>query len=79
MKRKSGDGKFTIEVKGGYLEGSKYQREDRTAIIKLYAHDTSVTLNEVANAIIDCTFSGTGVNMRVDSNRFSKLNSVFPI
>lgn len=74
MKQRSGNGKFTIEIKDGYLEGSKYKRKDRTARIKLYAHEPTVRLEEVADAIIDCTFWGTRVNMCVDSNRFSKLN-----
>ena len=74
MKQKSSDGKFTIEVKDGYLEGGKYTRKDRTAFIRLYAEESSVTLNEVADAIISCTFFGTGFDKVIDFERFDKLN-----
>ena len=70
MKEKTSDGKFTIEIKEESLKGGKYTREDGTAVIKLFAEESSVTLKEVADAIISCTFFGRGI----DSNRFHKLN-----
>ena len=74
MKQKTSDGKFTMEVKDGYLEGGKYNRKDGTAVIKLLAEERSVTLDEVADAIIGCTFFGCGLDKVIDSNRFHKLN-----
>ena len=74
MKQKSMDGKITIEVEDIYLSGSDYRREDKTAIIKLFAEESSVSLYEVANAIIDCTFHGRGSVGTIDSERFSKLD-----
>ena len=74
MKQKTIDGKFSIEVKDGYLEGGKYNRKDGTAIIKLFAEEPSVTLDEVANAIISCTFWGSGLDGVIDSNKFHRLN-----
>ena len=73
MKQKTKDGKFTIEVKNGFLEGGKYTREDQTAFIKLYAEEPSVTLGEVADAIISCTFFCFGLDKTIDSNRFNRL------
>ena len=74
VKQKTSDGKFTIEIKEGYLEGGKYTRKDGTAVIKLFAEESSVTLDEVADAIISCTFFGRGCDSVIDSNRFHKLN-----
>lgn len=74
MKQKSENGKFIIEVKDGFLEGGKYTRKDGTAFIKLFSEGPSVTLDEVADAIIDCTFYGRGLDKVIDSNRFYRLN-----
>jgi len=74
VKQKTRDGKFTVEVKDGFLEGGKYTRKDGTAFIKLFAEESSVTLDEVADAIIDCTFYGRGLDIVIDSNRFYRLN-----
>ena len=74
VKQNSRDHKFTINIKDGYLEGSKYNNASRTAKIKLHTCEPSVTLEEVANAIIDCTFWGRGLEKTVDSNRFSRLD-----
>ena len=74
MKQKTRDGKFTVEIKDGYLEGGKYTRKDGTANIKLFAEESSVTLYEVADAIKNCIFWGGGLEKVIDSNRFFKLN-----
>ena len=74
VKQKTRDGKFTIEIKEGYLEGGKYTRKDGTAFIKLFAEEPSVTLDEIADAIISCTFYHSGLDNVIDSNRFYRLN-----
>lgn len=74
MKQKTRNGKFTIEIKDGYLEGGKYTRKDGTAVIKLFTEESSVTLDEVADAIISCTFWGSGFDRIIDSNRFHQLD-----
>ena len=74
MKRKTRNGKFTIEVKDGFLVGGKYIRKDGIAFIKLFAEEQSVTLDEIADAIISCTFWNNGLDKIIDSNRFHTLN-----
>ena len=74
MRQTTTNGKITIEVKKGYLEGSKYKRKDQTAFIKLFAEEASITLYEVADAIIDCTVWNTESDILIDSERFRWLN-----
>ena len=76
MKQKTSDGKFTIEIKEGYLEGGKYTRKDGTALIKLFAEESSVTMDEVAEAIISCTFWGRGCKRVIINQRSIACNCV---
>lgn len=71
MKKKILDGKFTVEIKDGYLEGSNYNRANGTAVIKLFAEEPSVSLKDLADAIICCTFT---LYEPIDSNKFYRLN-----
>ena len=74
MKQKICEGKFTVEIKDGYLEGGKYTRKDKTAVIRLYAEQELVTLDEVADAIVACTFWCSGLGKIIDSKRFFNLD-----
>lgn len=74
MKTKTWDGKFTVRIDDGYLEESSNYIKSETAVIELFSETNSVTLEEVANAIISCTFPGFGIDRVVNSNLFKNLD-----
>lgn len=75
MKQKTWDGKFTIQIKDGYLENSvRYIKSKKVAPIKMFAEKSSVTLEEVADAIISCTFRGMGLTRIIDGERYTSLD-----
>lgn len=61
MKKISIDYKFTIDIDEKYFDDNYYNTENESAIIMLRAECENISVEDLVNVIICCTFDGNGL------------------